>query len=96
VEITPQKYNDQVIGSLERTAKLVKKNIKGNKLQLVYEDDNWDEGMNDVEVMMETDEHEEVIVPMQLTALEAARVAMERRDTQWKEEERMGHKSPVM
>ena len=38
---------------------------------------------------METEEQEEVKIPMQPTALEAARVDMKRHDTQRKEEERM-------
>ena len=45
--------------------------------------------MNVVGVSMKTEEHEEVIRPMQFTALKAARVDMDRRHTQLKKEARM-------
>ena len=82
---------DRVIGSLERTAKLVEKPIKGKKLELEYEDDNLeDEGKNDMEVIMETEEPDRVNVPMQPTALEAARVDIKRQPAQRREEEKTG------
>ena len=55
------------------------KPIKGKKLQLEYDEDEWEEECrNDVEDIMETEEPERVVVPIQPTALEAARVDMER------------------
>ena len=93
MEIPPQKQKgirkalkDRVIGSLERKAKLGGKGkewqvkpIKGKKLQLEYDDDDWEEEFrNDTKDIMETEEPERIVIPMQPPTLEAERVDMER------------------
>jgi hypothetical protein len=88
VEIPPQKQKgirkalkDRVIGSLERTAKLEEKgkdqqlkSIKGKKLQLEYDDNEWEEECrNDTEDMMEMEEPERVVAAMHPTAQKSSK-----------------------
>ena len=66
------------------------KPIKGKKQQLEPDDEDWDEEcMNDVVDVMETEEPERVVIPMQPMALKAARADMERRDALKREQDRI-------
>jgi hypothetical protein len=55
--------------------------LKGKKQQMDLDDGDWDEeGRNDVVDVMENEEPEKVVLPMQPIALEVAREDMERLD----------------
>ena len=69
---------DKIIGSLERTAKLVEKGreqqtkpIKGKKQQMNTDDSDWDEeDMDDAVDVMENEEPDKVVLPMKPMAIE--------------------------